>query len=132
MLEIRSLKTLADRCRWARTRKNILPEDLAKEAGISPSVIWNTECGRNKTIRKITAVASVLEVDAVWLAEGKGSPFLSEPEPARSEIAEDDAELKMVLGWLSAWRSADAPTRSLIESAFAVAEKQRQQQVLRA
>lgn len=124
MKETRGLSTFAHRCRWARAQRGLTPEALANQAGISVSVIWNTECGRNKSIRKIAAVARALAVDPLWLAEGVGNPS---PAQQAAPAPGADAETRMVLDWLAVWRGADVSARSLIESAFDVARGQAHQ-----
>lgn len=135
MLEILSLPTLGDRLRWARGRRNINAKDLARQSGVAPSVIWNAEGKRgNNTIRKLTAVAAVLQVDPDWLATGNGSPFLSQaaqPDPQSQHLPADDPEMRMLLDWLEIWRGADTGDRSLIESIFTMARKHQQQNELR-
>lgn len=137
MLETLSLQTLGDRIRWARLRLQppLSAKEVARLAGVAPSVIWNAEGKRGKsgncTIRKITEVAKVLQVDAEWLATGKGTPFLSvvaEPDGRADYLAADDAEVRMMFEWLETWRNADQGDRSVIEVAFSVARKRQQSQ----
>lgn len=75
MKTISQLRTLADRLTWARTEMKISQEVLAQKAKVSQGTIGNLESGSRKTARRITAIASALNVDANWLAEGKGNPF---------------------------------------------------------
>lgn len=124
MKETSALSSFAHRCRWARALRGLTREELADQAGISAGVIWNTEGGRNKTIRKIAAVAKALDVDPLWLAEGVGSPT---PDAQAAPAPGADAETRMVLDWLAVWRGADMSARSLIESAFDVARSQAHQ-----
>jgi phage repressor protein C with HTH and peptisase S24 domain len=75
------MKTLADRLIWARAQKSIrdghefTQADLAAKAGVSQGAIGHLETGRTSTSRSITSIAKAVEVDPVWLAEGKGDPF---------------------------------------------------------
>lgn len=75
------MKTLAERLIWARSQKSLrdgndfTQVDLAKRAGVSQGAIGHLESGRTSTSRSITSIAKALEVDPVWLAEGKGEPF---------------------------------------------------------
>lgn len=48
--------------------------ELAKAAKLSQSTIGNLEAGIRSSGRKIALIASILEVDALWLAEGVGQP----------------------------------------------------------
>jgi transcriptional regulator with XRE-family HTH domain len=120
-----TLRTLGERCGWARKRLGYTQGQLAKLAGVSGSVIANPEAGRGgpkATMRKVTEVAAVLKVDPHWLATGEGSPDPAAASPvliACPMVSDDEAD--MISAWLTAWRGADAAHRSLIESAFAVA-----------
>jgi phage repressor protein C with HTH and peptisase S24 domain len=68
------MNTLAERLIWARTRKQMTQLQLAKAAGVAQSTIGNLESGMRQTSRNIAQLANVLDVDALWLAEGKGNP----------------------------------------------------------
>ncbi|MDR6585552.1 helix-turn-helix domain-containing protein [Herbaspirillum frisingense] len=83
------MKTLAVRLQWARTKKNLSQEALAKKAGVSQSTIGNLESGLRQTARRITAIADILEVNPMWLSDGKGSP---EPAHGSSRAESVDAE----------------------------------------
>lgn len=72
MYYIRDMRTLAERLVWARERKELTQEGLAKLAGVSQGTIGNLESGTRQTARKIVEIAAALEVDAAWLAGGKG------------------------------------------------------------
>lgn len=61
---------------------------LAAAAGVAQSTIGSLESGARLTARKIVAIAQALDVDALWLAEGKGSPTKS--------MATDHAGLKLL------------------------------------
>lgn len=69
------MKTLASRLTWARLKKGLTQEELAKKAGVSQGSIGHLESGARKSSRKITAIAEALGVNALWLVEGKGSVF---------------------------------------------------------
>lgn len=66
------MKTLATRLAWAREQKKLSQAELAKKSGVSQSTIGNLEAGIRLTARSITAIATALGVNPVWLAEGKG------------------------------------------------------------
>lgn len=71
------MKTLAERLIWARTKKGISQETLAKNAGVSQGSIGHLESGLRFSSRKIISIAESLDVDPVWLSEGKGQPIPS-------------------------------------------------------
>ncbi|AVF41575.1 XRE family transcriptional regulator [Pandoraea apista] len=66
--------TLAERLRWARTKAKLSQEQLGTRAGVSQSTIGNLESGTRSTARRLPQIAEVLGVDALWLADGTGSP----------------------------------------------------------
>lgn len=93
-----TLDTLAKRLVWARTRKDLTQEELAKKAGVSQGTIGNLEAGIRDTARKITSIARALDVDANWLADNKGAPpnqlavVPVKRRDARMVLAYDDEE----------------------------------------
>lgn len=129
-------KALAERCKWARKRLRLTLGEVAELAGVTYSVIANTETERNETIRKITEVARALQVNPHWLATGEGAhddPVEQEALPTADLFAEfPQDEVDMAMGWLSLWRDADSLARGLIESAFAVAGRKEQPALRRA
>ncbi|MDB5774694.1 MAG: phage repressor like transcriptional regulator, family [Herbaspirillum sp.] len=70
------METLANRLRWARKKKRLSQEELGKLAGVSQSTIGNLEAGTRASARKIASIAAALNVDALWLAEGKPRPAI--------------------------------------------------------
>lgn len=74
------MNTLATRLIWARAQRGMSQAKLAKSAGMAPSAIGNLEIGLRNSSRKITVIASILGVNALWLAEGKGSPSINTAE----------------------------------------------------
>ncbi|MBY0240312.1 MAG: helix-turn-helix domain-containing protein [Burkholderiaceae bacterium] len=75
------MRTLAERLAWARKEKtdrdgaDFTQTDLATKAGVSQGAIGHLESGRTVTSRSITSIAKALDVDPIWLAEGKGTPY---------------------------------------------------------
>lgn len=68
------MKTLAERLTWARENKGLTQASLAKLSGVTQSTIGNLESGARQTARKILDIASALDVDPIWLANGQGTP----------------------------------------------------------
>lgn len=95
------MDTLAKRLIWAREKKGMTQQQLAKAADVAQSTIGNLEAGIRLTCRKVAAIADVLEVDALWLSEGGTlQPSRSAPMQqgaAASEEAANDAASKAVL-----------------------------------
>lgn len=78
------MKTLAERLLWARTKKELSQQQLATQAGVAQSTIGSLESGARQTARKVAAIAAALDVDPLWLAEGKGDPAPSSPGGLRA------------------------------------------------
>lgn len=90
------MKTLATRLAWAREQKKLSQAQLAKKSGVSQSTIGNLEAGTRLTARNITVIATALEVNPIWLAEGKGDPF------AGTILAEKQSRIKSAYTLVSA------------------------------
>ena len=117
MYYIRDMKTLAARLIWARERKALTQDVLANLSGVSQSTIGNLESGIRKSARRIVNIAAALDVDPLWLSDGKGTatgaptnvqPFIAlAPPPVAQEpkrtLAHDDE-----LSLLDLYRRADA------------------------
>lgn len=71
-----NMETLAKRLCWSRKKKALSQQQLGKRAGVSQSTIGNLEAGTRASARRIASIAAVLEVDTLWLAEGKQRPAL--------------------------------------------------------
>lgn len=72
------MKTLAERFTEARTAAGLSQGALAKLAKCGQSTIASIERGRNQGSTVIPRVAEVLNVSALWLAEGRGP---RDPQP---------------------------------------------------
>lgn len=67
------------RLAWARSRKGLTQSELARASKVAQSTIASWENGARESGRKIVALAEPLDVDELWLATGKGSPFRQAP-----------------------------------------------------
>lgn len=67
------MDTLKDRLRTAREEMGASQGALAQLSGCSQSLIGNLEAGSQYSSTKIPLIARALGVEALWLAEGKGS-----------------------------------------------------------
>lgn len=115
------MKTFAERLKWARNQKELSQAALSDRVGISQSTIGNLEspASKRKTSRFILPISLALNVDPLWLAEGKG---VSTVAPPRMAIP-DDAVLFLTPGELArlmTYRQASADARMVIDSAFAI------------
>lgn len=75
------MDTLAERLTWAREQKGLTQAALAKLSGVTQSTIGNLESGLRLSARKIIDIATALEVDPIWLANGQGNPQSAVPAP---------------------------------------------------
>lgn len=120
---IRDMKTLAARLMWAREQKLLTQAGLAKLAGVSQGTIGNLESGLRHSARKIVNIAVALDVDPIWLSEGRGGvetrqepsltmvPERAAAEPKMTLAHEDELEL------LDLYRRADTRGRRHIQRA---------------
>jgi len=72
---------------------------LAELAGVSQSTIGNLESGARQTARKLATIAAVLEVNALWLAEGKGPRYLQSAGPEVALIYVTPEEIKLLTSY---------------------------------
>lgn len=66
--------SIGGRVKEMRLKKNMTQASLGKRAGISTSVISDLEHGRLASNRKLSSIAAVLGVNALWLETGIGAP----------------------------------------------------------
>lgn len=83
--EITTVKTLADRCAWARARLSLTQGELAKRAKVTQSTIGNIESGARKAPRNLLAIARALQVRPEWLQDGEGPVDLPGVPPMTDE-----------------------------------------------
>lgn len=84
------MNTLAERLTWAREQKGLTQAALAKLSGVTQSTIGNLESGLRQSARRIIDIATALDVDPIWLANGQGNPQ-SAGAPAAQAPASNDA-----------------------------------------
>ncbi len=97
---------LKDRLAWARERKGMTQQQLASAAKVAQSTIASWENGARETGRKITALADPLDVDELWLATGKGSPYrqaahMSVVPPPNATSLPEQLQAQVLLGHLT-------------------------------
>jgi len=101
------MNTLRERLIWARGQKSqrqgreVTQQDLASLAGVTQGNIAHLESGRTLTSRNLTKIATALEVNPSWLADGKGDPYagtgvgtlqMTEGVGGRVEVADESDE----------------------------------------
>lgn len=94
---ISNMDTLGQRLRWAREHKNLTQGDLADLANCSQGTIGNVESGQRHSLRNVARLAYLLDVDALWLEDGSGSP-------SKNQIA-SIANLNDVAQWITIFSS---------------------------
>ena len=68
------MKSLAERLKSSRIEAGLTQGELARRAGVpNQSIIGSLETGYRKASKYIPAIAEVLNVESLWLSEGKGS-----------------------------------------------------------
>lgn len=64
------MQTLAERLRYARDKKGLTQDELAKLVGTTQQNIQNIEAGLVKRPRKIDAIGKAVEASPAWLQFG--------------------------------------------------------------
>ena len=87
------MNNLATRLKYAREMTGMSQQDLANRAGIPQSTIGNLESGLRQSSASIPSLASILGVEALWLADGMGPSgpdmrVLEQTEDAIAQISE--------------------------------------------
>jgi transcriptional regulator with XRE-family HTH domain len=93
------LSSLASRLRYAREKKGLTQEQLAKKAGTTQQNIQNIEAGLVQRPRKIGAIAKAVDQSPAWLQFGTEAidkldadaialalAWMSLPEPQKSAM----------------------------------------------
>ncbi|WP_062388739.1 XRE family transcriptional regulator [Pseudomonas abietaniphila] len=65
---------LKDRLKYARKRANLTQSELADRAGIKQASVSEIERGLSRTSGHLVRIATICDVDPLWLAEGIGEP----------------------------------------------------------
>lgn len=113
------LETIAGRFKWARAKRGMSQAELATEAGVVPSTIGNLEAGVRDSMRKLTAVARVLRMDATWLAEGGNYDPCLPSARVLSQLDLSAEEIDLII----TRRIGGPEVCTLIDSAVAVAKR---------
>lgn len=127
------VENFADRLRLARMARGMTQAELARACGVSQSAIANYESGSRRSAKTIFRLAHALQVQAHWLAEGKGDmsePYLPGASPSSSSPYGSQAlQLSEHLHPWGPWPfthiqpdhywALDASSRSLIENTVA-------------
>jgi transcriptional regulator with XRE-family HTH domain len=71
-----TLRTFGERLQWARELRGLKVQQLADALGVVRQTIGRLEKGTYlPSLAHVESLASILEVDPVWLAFGRGMPF---------------------------------------------------------
>lgn len=69
-----NMKLLCERLSWALDRKEMSQSELARQVGVTRGAVSLWMKGGEMNAQNCAAVARALEIDAEWLATGKGGP----------------------------------------------------------
>lgn len=86
---------LGKRLQIARQEEGLTQSQLGYRAGVSQATIAHIESGRNDGSKKLIALAKALNVEPLWLAEGKGK-MRPGSEADRYEASQADQEADRV------------------------------------
>ena len=88
-------KTLGERLRWLRKRREATLREFASRIGCDPSYLSKLEAGRaiKPTLRFLVSVTAAFRVSADWLRTGEGDPF--------GDPISDAAKKESLSGWSS-------------------------------
>lgn len=92
-----NMKTVAERLKKARERKEWSQAQLAAAAGLSQSTIGNIESGIRQARGSLPELAKVLGVSYEWLANGVGELDAEEGQQAQHSAYSTEA---LALAWL--------------------------------
>ena len=96
------MQTLAQRLKFARDKKGLTQEELAKASGTTQQYIQNIEAGVVKRPRKLEEIANAVGSSPAWLQFGTEA------------IEKLDAEaISLALSWMD----LNEPTKSAIKNA---------------
>lgn len=89
------MNTFGTRLREARKDAGLSQPALAQKVGLSQTTISDIERGRNAGSTEAAALAAVLGVNALWLAEGKGPkhPGGKDVQPSPALAAESHPDI---------------------------------------
>ena len=76
------VKTIGERLKHARLRKDWTQTDLAVAAGVSQGTIGNIESGARKGLASLVPIAEALGVEYKWLAHNEGPELVSKEPPS--------------------------------------------------
>lgn len=127
MTYILAMTTFGERLAWARKQKKFSQQELADKAGITLSSIGNAEAGTRHSIRKIASVAAILDVDVIWLSEGKGTHDAHKKQLRLVGASERSNWVRLSqneLSLITTLRETSEKGRAMIEMAQEMAERE--------
>jgi transcriptional regulator with XRE-family HTH domain len=109
--------------KWARKRARLTQQQVADAAGMTQPAYSDLESGRSKSTALVASLAAALNVSALWLERGAGSPDLvsaRETGPAYRE-AVNESELAVVIDAVETWLAESRRTLPTADKAKLVA-----------